>query len=457
MKKILLTMFMVLLLAGIAQAFTFTVTPETTTAAKGSDVTFSLTTDIPANFSLAGTTFATNTNSTTYKYTVADDNKEAARTDSLAFTAVPSDNSASAISKTATVNVNKSEMVGFEDIQIKVGSKKESDLQKEKNEYVLDREAKPGDKIIVEVDVENRYQDRDLEDVFMTVTVDNLDDGDEFEDETESEDISDDDSETFKIEFTIPDRLDDESYTIDIKVEGDIEDAGSFELTKSFVLNIDKETHDIKITRAEFTQPVLTCNKNTNLNIEVVNLGEEDEEEVKITVVSSDLGLDFTKFDDGDIELSTGTDDDAEYSVSVPVNVIGVEPGTYPVEIKVYRDETRLMDSVTAQLTVDECVNKPTTNTNTNTNNNNNNKDDTEDEDKTTNNQGNTNQQSEDKVDVVVNPGKTTDTQGVTYPAIAVEETSFTSSTAYVVLLGIAAIVLVALIVLIFALLFKKQ
>ncbi|MCK5140058.1 MAG: hypothetical protein KAQ85_09470, partial [Thermodesulfovibrionia bacterium] len=259
----------------------------------------------------------------------------------------------------------------------------------------------------------------------------------EIDEESDTDDIKADKDEDFKVELEIPWKVDDDGTTYDfiILVEGEDENNNDFEIRLEYVLEIEKEKDDVRIMEARLKSPIVSCNRRTELDLEILNLGKNDQDEVRITVTNLDLGLDFEEID---IELDEGVDD-SEYTESIRIDAADVEPGDYIIEIDVYYDETKRPEqdySETVILTVEKCaVSKPPV--------------DIPDED-----------EEDDRVDIIIEPPKDDDTTipGTQFPVIAqVEEGGFMGSIGYIALLGVAAIVLIGLIVLIVVLLTKKK
>ena len=193
------------------------------------------------------------------------------------------------------------------------------------------------------------------------------------------------------------------------------------------------------ITSAELNPDTVSCTPRSKLDLEVLNLGSDLEDEVRVTVTNSDLNLDYDSQDDeGDIELEEGVDD-SKWSNSISINAANAKEGQYPIEINVYRSRTRLEQTKTVILTVAKCV--PTTTT-------------TEDnEEQTTTEEG-----SNEPVDVVVVPPKGTTTTEGEFPVIAQPVSEpFTESTGYTVFLVVAVLILLILVVMVIVLLAKKK
>lgn len=330
------------------------------------------------------------------------------------------------------ITVRQPVKLKFEDFDVKVGSKSDNNIEDEDN-YRLE-DAEPEDEIVFKVEVRNLYEDDiDINDVSMKVTIEGIDDGDDLDDETDEEDIASDDTEKFELRFEVPLKVDEDDYDVLVEIEGKDELGNTQKITKNLILPVDKPSHDVRIIKADLKNPTVSCNRNTNLLIDVLNMGSESEEEVRITASNAELDLDFEKFDDGDIELDTGASDDAQYLVNVPIDAKDVDPGSYTIDVNVYRDETKLEDTKIAILTVAECTEKVPP------------KEEEKEEEK------------KEEVEVTVGKPDTTLPQGQ-FPVIAqVQEEGFTQSTAYFVLLTLAAVVLILLVIWILVLLVKRK
>lgn len=229
----------------------------------------------------------------------------------------------------------------------------------------ITKDAEPESNIKLTFEFTNLYEkdidgDFDIEDIEITVTLEAIDD--EGDDDIELEASINrirpgrDSKKTFN--FEIPLIVEEGDYTFQIDVEFDDEKSNATidTLTQSLILTVEKDKHMLVINKAELTRNDLSNFRQTKLNLKILNLGQEDEEEVRITAFNSDLGLDFVDWDNGDIEIFSGIDEDSEYTRSIAVNAEDVQPGIYPITITVYRDEDRLEDTMIVDLTVLERV-----------------------------------------------------------------------------------------------------
>ncbi len=141
--------------------------------------------------------------------------------------------------------------------------------------------ASPGELIEAFVYAENENQDRtddsqDIEDIEISLMIENIDDGGDFEEEFDSFDLRARQDEDLKFQFRIPYRVRDDSYRIHIEALA-IEDNEDIEVNEDFTLFIDKENHKIRFDELEFSRTDLRCNEVANLNLRLLNIGRRDE------------------------------------------------------------------------------------------------------------------------------------------------------------------------------------
>lgn len=231
----------------------------------------------------------------------------------------------------------------FGDVEVKVDSEKDKDL---KNGDRISDEAQPGSKVKVDVEVKSNFTNADkdtdgdeiaIEDIEITVTLEGVDDGDDFEEEIDSFDLDPGDDDGGSVDFTIPLEVGEGDYDVVIDVEGEDTNGTTHKISMKLTLEVEKEKHEVRITRAAVNPASVACGKNAQLSVNVLNTGQEDEEDNTITVTSEDLGLEASEtfnVDEGEF------DEDMEYSkvFSVPV-AKDVDEGVYPINVNVVYDD----------------------------------------------------------------------------------------------------------------------
>ena len=238
------------------------------------------------------------------------------------------------------------------DTKLKV-DKLEVDVDSDKTKSLHDGgsfTAEPGDTLDFEVKLENTGT-LDMEDVFMEVTIEDIDDGDDIDDETQSFDIDSGDEEKESLSLTIPTRLDRDSYDVTIEIEGEDEDGVLHTIQWEIDLKIKKKSHELLIEDNSLSVAKLTCMRRNYLDVKVVNIGKNDEDDVVLKVLNEDLEINVIKR----FELEEGDDDDSEKSFTIPIDATDAKAGTYRIDTKAYYDTDRLADDMSVNLIVEEC------------------------------------------------------------------------------------------------------
>lgn len=251
----------------------------------------------------------------------------------------------------------------FEKVDVKVGSRTSSNLKT--GDTVRD-DAKPGDNLEVRVTMKNNYTSAEIlriEDITVQTTVESIDDGDDFEDESKEFSLSPGSTKKLTFKYKIPVEVDESTYDIIIEADGTDKNGTSQTAQMTLHLEVNKDSHKIKITKFELSPAEVSCNrKNVKLSTSIVNIGTEDEETVNLQISNTDLGLDVR---DQVIDLlAEPNDPESRYSKLYTLNIGNdVEAGTYPIDYVVLYNEDRKRESATAQLVVSECATVSTQNT----------------------------------------------------------------------------------------------
>jgi len=284
---------------------------------------------------------------------------------------------------------------------------------------------RPGDKITIEIKVENRYSDSDREDVdFDDVEIEfEIDDDDFSEDDNENlGDLSadDDDSETFS--FTIEDDVDDGTYDLIVRVFGR-DEHGSFHGEEIEIdLEVERNDHDVEIRDAFLNPTKLACGADsTRITFTFTNIGRRDEDETVVEVLVDDLNI---KERIGPFELDEDDSRTESIALSFPEDF---ERKTYNVVVRTLYDLNVPSDQRIIELVAEECGGDSTdTSVSTTTGTT------------TTNTATNTPVVQQPPVVQRRSPVQQTSTE---------DDTSFKQSAWYIALLAIAAVIILAVLV----------
>ncbi|MBI2657768.1 hypothetical protein HYX08_03685 [Candidatus Woesearchaeota archaeon] len=243
----------------------------------------------------------------------------------------------------------------FSDVDVKVGSKTSKNLN---DRDTIDDEAEPGDSIEFRVETSNNFtstEDLKIEDISVTVTIEGIDDGDDLEEESQDFNLNPGRDKKITLKFQTPIEVDEDSFDVTIHAEGEDENGTDHEADMRLTLEVDKESHLLKITRASLSPAEVSCNrKNVQAAVTVINIGNEDEEDVTVQVLNSDLGVELSQ-DAGELTAEPN-EDESRFSHIFAFNVPSdAEAGSYPVVVRALYDENRKKAEETITLTVSDC------------------------------------------------------------------------------------------------------
>ncbi|MEM3126508.1 MAG: hypothetical protein QW331_00360 [Candidatus Woesearchaeota archaeon] len=272
------------------------------------------------------------------------------------------------ISNSATVTLNLESKLKIIDIRAKVEGASDNNL---KDGDTIQDEATTGDTVEFVVEIENQYsasENIDIKDVDVEVTIEDIDDGRDMNEEERNIDIRADDSETLTFTFELPEDpkdLDEGDYDVVITAEGK-DEKGIIQSDKAtLTLEVKKEEDDLRINLFVINPNPLSCDRNLIATVTVTNFGSNDQDDTLVTIGSSELNLEQSYV----VDLNEEERDSRSFSFAIPQ---GIAVKAYPFTASVYYDggrvgKTDLGDSETIQLNVQECKPEATTKTTTET------------------------------------------------------------------------------------------
>jgi len=255
------------------------------------------------------------------------------------------------VNQTYNITVAEGPKLQISDLDVKVDGKTDKNLI---DGDKISKEAKPGSKVIFNIEVENLFtddEDLEIEDIEIIVTILDIDDGDDLDEDAKEFDLKAGKDEREKIEFEIPLEVEEDTFDVLIEVEGDDENGTTHEIEFNLELEIEKENHEIRIIRSAIRPSTIKCQRTISINTEIINTGTDDEDDVTLEVISSQLGISSLTLE---IELDEGTDDNRFSKLVTSFVSRDILPGTYPITINTYYDG-KLSETDTVNLDVEEC------------------------------------------------------------------------------------------------------
>ncbi|HLD15411.1 MAG TPA: putative S-layer protein [Candidatus Nanoarchaeia archaeon] len=248
----------------------------------------------------------------------------------------------SSASNTFKIFMQRKNQLEIQDINAKVNDLTSSNLDDGDDL----KNIKPGDKITLEVNVENNFRDREnlaIEDVDVTLTCDDessleIDEDDEFDVGTNDEEVS-------TIELEIDDDADDDTLKCTVLALGTDENGATHGSVLDFDLKIERESHDIHIMNVDVNPSVLSCtDRSVQVTVNFNNLGKRDEDEVAIELESRTLSY-IKKFSN----IVLDQDDSQAETFDIPLPSV-LEPGAHVLQIRTFYESNKASDSEIVQL-----------------------------------------------------------------------------------------------------------
>lgn len=244
----------------------------------------------------------------------------------------------------------------FSDVDVKVGGKTSKNLN---DGETIDDEAEPGDTIEFRIEVKNNFtdaEDLEIEDITVEVTIEEIDDGDDLEEESQEFDLKADSDKRITLKFQVPIEVEEDTFNVLIHAEGEDENGTDHEADMDLELEVEKESHLLRITRASLSPAEVSCNRrNVQASTTILNIGNEDEEDISMQVLNSELGVDLKQ--DIDELTAEPNEDESKFSNVYTFNVPSdADAGSYPIVFRALYDDGRKKAEETATLTVSDCA-----------------------------------------------------------------------------------------------------
>ncbi len=231
-----------------------------------------------------------------------------------------------------------------------------SDDGDDSNLYDGDRinvDLKPGSDAKFEIDLTNLFsdvEDIDINDAYVKITIENIDDGDDIIEDSNEKDIRADDKETYTVEFTIPENAEEDSYTVLIEAYGEDDNGAEHYDKKELELTVERESHDLRIKNVNINPAVACVGDSVSISATLKNEGTRDEDRATIQIEVKDLNYeDYETF-----SLESYDNDYNEKTTTFTINTKNAKPGEYKIVLKAYYDDN-LIDYYETKLYLEDC------------------------------------------------------------------------------------------------------
>jgi hypothetical protein len=207
----------------------------------------------------------------------------------------------------------------------------------------------PGDKVNVEINIDNEYssgdEEGDVEDIIVELFLYDIEGGDEL-DNTESDSFDLDageDEDDIELELELPSDVEDSH---EIRVYALVYEDGNKDVNCRFEskeIDVKRKKHDVDIDKFTLSPSVVNPGDTVNVKVKVENIGARGEDGVTVKVRNTALGIDETS-NEFDLDRYGKSDSDHKltFTFIVPDDA---KAGTYQIEVNVYDEEGDVYDS----------------------------------------------------------------------------------------------------------------
>ncbi|MFC1741388.1 hypothetical protein ACFL3V_02545 [Nanoarchaeota archaeon] len=214
----------------------------------------------------------------------------------------------------------------------------------------------PGDTLYVEVRLENNFDDdtdNDIEDVRVWAFIEDIDDDKDDVDDSDRVDVRADGHRIVKLKLKIPDDVSSyQDYELDITATGTDQNGTKHSDSVSYDIEIDRKENELIFEELRVSD--VMCDGDAEFNVEIQNIGEEEELDVEMKVISSSLGTVYS--DTFDLEsINDDSDADSIYRKSKRLDLDDLFPGTHTLRVQVLYDNDRNKLEQSITLHVEDC------------------------------------------------------------------------------------------------------
>lgn len=305
---------------------------------------------------------------------------------------------------------------------------------------------KPDMKCSLEVEVENNFAENDDKDSsgnklkigdieFDTVDIQvKVDDSDfDVDEDADLDGLDADDKDSASVDFDIDEDVDDGTFTMDVFVSGRDDNGATHGEHWEIRMEVERLTHDVQIRSPSISPLRISACDGGELRVtsRVANFGKRDEDEVAVELSIPDLK--FTKRIT-DIQLDQDDGTSVNFVADVPADS---KAGVYRATLSTFFDNTAPSNAQALEFTVDKC----------------------EEEQSVTTTEQQTDTTQTGQTSTTTQTGQTASTSAtnaVAVPRARTSSTGFTESSGYLWLLGGLGVVMLAIIVVLLVVAFRK-
>ena len=243
------------------------------------------------------------------------------------------------------------------------GNTQHDSFSEDDSEFVLEDNVQVGSPFTLKFTIENHFDshyDSDkstLERIELTADAENDVFGDDFENNYDFDDLDAEDSEELTLDLKIDDQADDDTYTVELTLEGVDGEGTRYRIDRDLKLEVKRQQNDVRIVQARLTPAApTTCDATVSLDVELENFGTRDQDFAALKVENAKLGVEENI---APLPLDRHGRSGDTLRRTVPLDIEDAAVGTYPLRITVFYNGDKVSDDDVVDLVVGKCSTPP--------------------------------------------------------------------------------------------------
>ncbi len=247
------------------------------------------------------------------------------------------------VTTTTDLSLQAQNQLKIRDADVKYGTKTE-DI----NDGDTVNDLKPGDKIEITIEAENKYSNDDnldIDDVQLTVFSDDLD----LDEDDDLSSLGPKDKDTGSVSFEIDSDTDDDNFDTELRLDGRDDNGARHGERWTIQLEVNRKSHEVEVSETHFTPAIVNCKTpQAELSARIRNVGRRDEDDITLRIESPEL-----KYGTVINKIELDQDDDTTQKFVIPLK--NLTEGTYRATVETYYDFDQFSNRDVALLRVEDC------------------------------------------------------------------------------------------------------
>ena len=213
----------------------------------------------------------------------------------------------------------------------------------------------PGSNVTFTLKIENTMDGTDVKGVTAKITIEELDDGADVDVDSDEFDLDAGNEERVDLVIPVPLDVESGSYNFLIEIEGHDK---AEKIYRKDILNkfdVSRLTTDLRITKAQLSPGIVSCDRKTTVTVEIMNLGRADQNDAALEIQNVNFGINSVE-KNIPLKSSQDSEDSSKYQKKLAIEVPKfMRAGIYTITANLYWKNYVLFDRKKMELTVKDC------------------------------------------------------------------------------------------------------